>query len=139
MNLKRAIIAGVIVWILLIIFYVASYSFHIIKNAELQANMILCLALIPCARAGAQYYYKKGNQTNGFLLGVVMVFIAIVLDSLITVPVFIIPAGGSHISFFSDPAFWIIAIEYLVVVTVFSFVRKTPNTVAVNSGSLKKY
>ena len=99
------------VWIFVIIFYTASYTIPFISNAELQANIVLCLVLIPCARAGARYYYKNGDHTSGFLLGVVMVVIAMILDSLITVPVFIIPGGGSHLTFFSDPAFWVIALE----------------------------
>jgi hypothetical protein len=98
-------------------------------NADLQANIVLCLVLIPCARAGARYYYKKGARTNGFLLGVVMVFIAMILDSLITVPVFIIPEGGSHLTFFSDPGFWVIAFECFIIVVIYSVVKKDPSPV----------
>jgi magnesium-transporting ATPase (P-type) len=133
MNFKRAIIAGVMVWILVMIFYSASYAFPFISNPDLQANIVLCLVLIPCARAGARYYYKYRDHTNGFLLGVVMVVIAMILDGLITVPVFIIPGGGSHLTFFSDPAFWVIALEYLIVVVVYSVLKKDSKPVIARS------
>ena len=133
MNLKRAIIAAVMVWILVIVFYTASFSVKILGNAELQANLVLCLALIPSARAGASYYYKRGDQANGFLLGLVMVIIAMLLDSLITVPVFVIPNGGSHLTFFSDPGFWVIALEYLIIVVIYSNVKKDPQPIVLNS------
>ena len=44
---------------------------------------------------------------------------AIVLDALITVPVFIIPHGGNHLSFFGDPGFWLIGFEYVTVVAAY--------------------
>jgi hypothetical protein len=128
-NLKRAIIAAVIVWVLVMIFYIASFSMHILGNAALQANIMISLALIPCAKAGASFYYRKRARTNGLLLGAIMVFIAIVLDSLITVPVFIIPEGGSHLTFFSDQGFWVLAFEYFLIVVIYSITKKDPSPV----------
>ena len=44
---------------------------------------------------------------------------AMILDAIITVPLFIIPNGGSHLSFFGDPGFWLIGLEYVSVVAVY--------------------
>lgn len=126
-NLKRAIISAVIVWTLVMVFYIASFSMHILDNAELQANLMISLALIPCAKAGASFYYRTGARTSGLLLGAMMVLIAIILDSLITVPVFFIPEGGSHLTFFSDPGFWVIAFEYFLIVVIYSILKKDPS------------
>ena len=44
---------------------------------------------------------------------------AIVLDAIITVPVFIMPNGGNYLSFFGDPGFWLIGFEYVAVVAAY--------------------
>jgi hypothetical protein len=44
---------------------------------------------------------------------------AMILDACITVPVFIIPNGGDYLSFFGDPGFWLIAVEYISIVAAY--------------------
>ena len=54
--------------------------------------------------------------------------IAAILDAIITVPVFFIPAGGNHYEFFTNPWFWYIALEYLLTVSIYSqFIKKKTN------------
>ena len=89
------------------------------EDPEFQANLVLTLAVIPITIFGANFYYKKGNKTNGFKLGILMFSIAMTLDALITVPLFILPEGGSHFTFFTDPGFWLIAVEYILVVGLY--------------------
>jgi hypothetical protein len=55
-----------------------------------------------------------------------MFAVAIMLDATITVPVLIMPYGGNHISFFTDPGFWLTAVEYVSVVG--STKKKTAKT-----------
>ena len=96
--------------------FIGSFFVPIMSDPEAQANLVLAIAIIPAAMLGARFYYRKGHKTNGFILGGAMFFIAMLLDALITVPVFVIPAGGDHIDFFTDPGFWIIGLEYILAV-----------------------
>ena len=93
----------------------------------MQANLVLAIAIIPAAMLGARFYYRRGLTTNGFVLGTSMFLIAMVLDALITVPVFIIPAGGDYITFFTDPGFWMIGLEYVLAVAAYWRMTKAFN------------
>lgn len=53
-----------------------------------------------------------------------MFLVAMVLDALITVPFLIMPYGGTYLSFFSDPGFWLIAVEYISVVAAYWQIEK---------------
>lgn len=128
MEIKRAILATSIVWVLGVSAYILSHFVKIMDNPELQANVVLTLALIPSAILGTKFYYKNGAHTNGFKLGVFMFLITIGLDALITVPAFVIPAGGDHLSFFSDPGFWIIGLVYILVVILYTGIRSKMRT-----------
>jgi hypothetical protein len=128
MEIKRAIMAAAIVWTLGVTAFILSHYVRLMDNPELQANMVLILVLIPSVILGTKFYYKNGAQTNGFKLGLFMFLITICLDAIITVPVFIIPAGGDHISFFSDPGFWFIGLEYILVVLIYAGFRSKIKT-----------
>jgi len=58
------------------------------------------------------------------MLGVAMFLVAGLLDALITVPVFIIPAGGTYASFFGDPGFWLIGLLYIITVAGYARYRQ---------------
>jgi len=128
MNIRRAIFSAIIIWILGVSAYAASFFFPILEDPELQANLVLTIALIPSVIIGTYFYYKKGFQTNGYRLGVTMFIVAMFLDALITVPLFIIPEGGNHLSFFTDPGFWLIAVEYIIVVAGYWWIRVWPKS-----------
>ena len=119
MHIKSVIISSLLVWLLGLIAYSVSHFIPIMDDSELQANWVLAIAVIPLAGLGAHLYYRKGHQTDGFKLGIAMFLVAMLLDALITVPVFVIPDGGNHLSFFTDLGFWIIALEYIGVVVVY--------------------
>lgn len=119
LNVKHAAISSIIVYILGILAFVGSYFIPIMNDPELQANLILAIAIIPAAYLGAHIYYKKRHGTHGIVLGIAMFSAAIILDAAITVPLFIIPNGGSHLSFFGDPGFWLIGLEYILAVMAY--------------------
>ena len=119
LNLKHAIISSLVVYVLGILAFVGSYFVPVMEDPELQANIVLMAVIIPAAYLGAYLYYRRGNSTHGFVLGSVMFSSAIVLDAIITVPVFIIPNGGNHLTFFGDPGFWLIGFVYVAVVAAF--------------------
>jgi hypothetical protein len=119
LNVKHTAISSIIVYMLGILAYVGSFFIPIMNNPELQANLVLAIAIMPAAYLGAHIYYKKPHGTHGFVLGIAMFVCAIILDAIITVPIFIIPNGGSHLSFFGDPGFWLIGLEYILVVLAY--------------------
>lgn len=119
LKLKQVAISSVVVYIIGITAFVGSYFVTIMDNADQQANFVLMMTIIPAALIGAHIYYRRGYKTNGFLLGTAMFFGAMILDALITVPVFIIPTGGDYMSFFGDLGFWLIAVEYISVVAAY--------------------
>lgn len=123
MKIKHAILIGIIIWSIGILLYSLSYYVPFLENPETQANLVLFVAVMPLVWFGSNFYYKKDNQTPGYLVGLSLLLTAIVLDALITVPLFVLPKGGSHYSFFTDFGFWIIAIEFLLVATLYWYAR----------------
>ena len=121
-NLRKAAISTIIAWTLGVAAFVASYFVPVMDDPDLQANWVLTIAVIPATILGAHLYYRNGYQTHGVLLGSTMFLVTIALDASITVPVFIIPNGGDHLSFFGDPGFWLIGLEYIAVVTGYWFI-----------------
>ena len=72
------------------------------------------------ATVGARYYYADA-AAKGVVLGLFMFTVAGSLDAVITVPLLIMPAGGSYRSFYGDPGFWMIGIEYVAAVALYSY------------------
>ena len=124
MHIKSIIISALIVWTLGVTAFVASYFVPVMPDPDLQANWVLSLVLIPLAALGAHIYYRKGYNTNGFVLGASMFLITMILDAIITVPLFIMPYGGNYISFFMDLGFWLLAVEYISVVAAYWQIEK---------------
>ena len=118
-QIKRMLIAGLIAYTLGVTAFLLSYMIPVMSNPEEQANLVLAIAIVPAAMIGAHYYYRLGPDTNSFLLGASMFVETIFLDAIITVPIFVIPAGGDYISFFTDPGFWIIGLEYVLAVVAY--------------------
>ena len=121
MKTIRAILTGTIVWILGVGVFISSFYIPLIDNLELQSNLALAISLIPLGWLGAKNYYAKYPNTSGIRLSAIMVGTAVLLDALITVPVLIIPVGGSYGSFFGSSSFWLIALEYFLVVLLYSY------------------
>lgn len=120
LNFKHALISSLVVYILGITAYMGSYFVPVMEDQALQANLVLMFAIVPAVLLGSKLYYRRGHTTSGLPLGMVMFLGAMVLDAIITVPLLIMPYGGTHLTFFSDPGFWLIALEYIMVVMVYS-------------------
>lgn len=129
LNLKSALLSGLITYGIGIIYFLGSFAFKLLDNPELQGNIVLSIMIIPAAMLGANHYYSRGHNSPSLLLGVFMFLIAILLDAVITVPFFVIPAGGTYLQFYTDPGFWFIGFEYILAVMAYSrFFRKSDNT-----------
>ena len=93
------------------------------SNPDLVANTVLFCAVPLVATVGARFYYQHA-AAKGVVLGLFMFTVAGSLDAVITVPLLIMPAGGSYRSFYGDPGFWIIGIEYVAAVALYALCAK---------------
>ena len=123
MKTKYAILLGICIWIIAILFYLISYAIPILENPETQANVVLFVVVMPLVWFACSIYYKLDKKTHGLKVGQTMLLTAVALDALITVPFFVMPNGGNHYSFFTSIGFWIIAFEFLVVASLFWYAR----------------
>ena len=123
MRHLRAIGIGIIIWIVGVSVYNVSFYIPILENASQQANMGLFIVVIPLVWFGARQYYRKDSDTNGYWVGLTFFLVAAILDALITVPLFIIPNGGSYYEFFMDLGFWLIGMEFLTTATMYWYVK----------------
>ncbi len=116
MKTTRAIASGIMIWVLIFITFTVMSFIPVIKNSELQQNLILYVLLIPIVIFGAKFYYKKDKVTNGFIIGIIMSATGLLLDAFITVPFIIMPQNGNYTSFFINPLLWITTIEFILIV-----------------------
>jgi hypothetical protein len=123
MKHLRAIGIGIIIWTIGVSVYNLSFYLSIIEDAQQQANMLLFIAVMPLVWFGARHYYKKDTTTHGYWVGQTFFLTATVLDALITVPVFIIPNGGSFYQFFTDVGFWIIGFEFISITVLYWYIK----------------
>jgi uncharacterized membrane protein len=126
MKTFRALLAAGTVWALGVSAFTISYFVPLMNDLDLQANIALSLSLIPLGWLGSRFFYLKYHHPNGFVFGLIMVSTAIILDALLTVPLLILPIGGTYPEFFSAPAFWLIATEYYLVVLLYWWVKVKP-------------
>jgi len=119
----RAIGIGIIIWIIGVSVFTLSSYISILEDAEQQANILLFIAVMPLAWFGTKQYYKKDSNTHGYWVGQTFFLTATVLDALITVPVFIIPNGGSYYQFFTDLGFWLIGFEFISITVLYWYIK----------------
>lgn len=130
MHIVKTLSIGVLIWIIGVSLYSLSFFIPILKDATLQANLILSLGILPVVWFGTKLYYRGKNKAKGYWVGLVFFLIAGSLDALITVPYLIIPDGGNYFDFFTAIGFWLIGIEFILMATLYWYtqVRKTTNT-----------
>ena len=128
MKTLRAALLGVGIWFFAVVFYALSFQFQLLENPEQQANTVLFIVVMPLVWLGSHIYYKKEQTTHGYKVGQVFLITAAVLDAVITVPLFIMPQGGSHLEFFTAPGFWIIAFEMVATAVLYYYIKVYPQT-----------
>lgn len=124
-NNLLSIIYALLAWVIGVSFYLVSFYLPVLKNAEMQANITLAFSIFPAAYLSTTLFYRNGS-IKPISLAIRFVLTATLLDTLFTVPIFVIPAGGSYQSFFSNPSFYLIAAEYFLITILFSkkFINK---------------
>lgn len=133
MKTKRAILTGIFIWIIAISFYYISSNVTFFEDVENLPNTVLFISIMPLVWFGSSYYYKKDTKTHGFMVGQTMLLTAVALDAMITVPLFIIPNGGSYYTFFTDLGFWIIAFEFIAIAVLYYYIKVSPKLRTVNN------
>lgn len=123
MKLVRAIAIGTGIWGLGVGAFVGSFFIPIMEDPELQANLVLFVVVMPLVGLGTRKYYQGDDRTHGLWVGITFFGVAAFLDALITVPLLVVPEGGSHATFFSDPGFWIIGLLFLSIPTLYWYLR----------------
>ena len=113
-----SIVCGMLIWILVVSFYLLSFYLPVLENSELQSNIVLAVAIIPCGSLGTYLFYKKSYRKPS-ILALIFIAVSIVLDRLVSVPLFIIPDGGSFSTFFGEPMFYILVVEFYFIVLYF--------------------
>jgi peptidoglycan/LPS O-acetylase OafA/YrhL len=117
MNLKRAIIGGVLFWIL-IFFEVSLLMFGFNLDQTQFYYHIHYIFLIVFTAFLTKWYFRRKSKKGikqGLLFGLIMLITATILDLIITIPFFIIPDGGTYTSFLFDQM--LLIGELIVIIT----------------------
>jgi hypothetical protein len=77
--------------------------------------------MLNLANESTKLYYKTRSKIHGFVIGIIISKIALLLNIFITVPFFEIPNGRNYQSFFSNPLLWILV--SLNILTVYLYWR----------------
>lgn len=129
MNFIRALFIGILIWIIGVTAFTVFFEIPFLEDSYLQANIGLAIVVPFLVWIGAKMYYRKGALTHGIVTGLIMLTASAALDALITVPMLIIPFGGSYASFFGSLDFWLIAAEFIGVVFLYWLLKiRTVNT-----------
>lgn len=122
MKWLRALSIGALAW--LVIFVEVSITMISLKLSNVTVYFIHYLLLIPISIFLAWFYYQSKDKTNGFLLGIALLISGIVLDLVITVPLFIIPQGGGFYDYFTSSWTTIGFVEMIVIVGLYDLFRR---------------
>ncbi len=119
MKLLKAIGLGIVLWVL-IFFEVSILMFGFKLNPPSMNYYLihyLFLAIISIVLTLIYFSGKKtkGGFFNGILIGIIFIVIGIILDAIITIPLFIIPNGGNYQSFLLD---YYMLIGYLIIIVL---------------------
>jgi RsiW-degrading membrane proteinase PrsW (M82 family) len=114
MNHTRLILTGIIVWALIFVEWSIIIFAPILKDLGNWQWLIHYIVLIPIVWLGASIYYQKKSKVSGLKVGIGMLIVGIILDSLVTVPFFVAPQGETFSSFFLNP-FMLVGFAILLV------------------------
>ncbi len=115
----RSILSGGIVWVMIFSLFLILSLVPLVKDSLTAQGVTVMVLVIPFSLLAALFYYRKGAASNGLVVGIIMVLTALFLDSVITVPLLIIPAKGSYVTFYSDPLLWILIAENFLVIFLY--------------------
>ena len=115
MKWSRAISVGILVWIL--IFLEVSFFKLFLGLEGAQQLVIHYFFLLIFGLLAAWMYYRTRDHINGFLVGLSILLIGIIIDLIVTVPFF------TGLDFFLDPFLWAGFLELVVVIGLYDLFR----------------
>ena len=121
MNYLRAILAGIIVWVCVVITFTILEIVPIIKDSLNLQTFIITVLIIVYACIGARFYYTRAEKKLGLRVGLIMSVTAITLDILLFVPLVEIPKGNTCQGFLSNPLLW--TLSCINAITVFLYLK----------------
>ncbi len=128
MYTLRGVISGFLLWIL--IFVEISITSVGLKMSESSVWLTHYILLVPFTLLCSWLYYRSKDKLNGLAVGLFFLLIGIILDFIITVPFFIIPQGGSYLSYFYDPKLFVGFLVVLIISGVYDLFRKKDKVAA---------
>lgn len=127
MKLLKAIGLGIVLWVL--IFFEVSilmFGFKLTTGMTYYIIHYLFLAIVSIVLTLIYFGGKKTNRgfLTGFLVGIIFIVVGFILDAAITIPLWIIPQGGSYQSFFLN---YYMLIGYLIIMVLAGIVGAVKN------------
>lgn len=104
MNIKRAIKAGIMLWILIFVLWSIIMFMPYLKDHLNIQYLVWWIVEVVLVLLLAKWYFKqrKPNTKEGFLLGIILLVCGTILDLIITVPLFV----KSYGEFYGDWRMW---------------------------------
>ena len=121
MNFKRSILFGGLLWILVFVWWSIMMFVPGLKDMQTLQYIIHYILLIIAASLITGSYYKSKEKINGFVLGLIFLVVGIVLDAIITVPLFTSAQGTGHMEFFFAP---LMLLGYLILVVTVGITKQ---------------
>jgi len=119
MRFGKAIWLGILLWIF--IFIEISITMIGLGLSDFAVWAIHYVLLIPVVILIARNYYGSKDRVNGFVLGLVIVVVGIILDAIVTVPLF---GSGDYGTYYSQGTLWVGIFEAIVICGVYDILRK---------------
>lgn len=117
MNFKRALGMGALIWVFTFVVISIVMFLPWFKESNLRIMMAWWVVEIPVVLLLAKWYFKqrRPNLKEGFLAGLVALLVGVVLDSIITVPLFV---QADYVKFYGNWTLYIGYAEFLVLSTL---------------------
>jgi hypothetical protein len=129
MNLLRAIISGTMVWTMIFSSFIIAYYIPALKDSLTLQGLVIGVLILPFASLGSRFYFKKEKKSGALPVALIMALTAAILDAIFTVPFIEIPLNGrGYFEFFTDPLFWVLISEIILVVYLYWKIKIKPIT-----------
>ncbi len=122
MKWVRGLLIAALIWFA--IFIEISVTMVALKLSPLATYITHYILLIPIVFFCAGLYYRTKDKTRGFFVGLYFLVIGIILDMIITVPLFIMPQGGNYMSYFSEIYLLAGFVESVALVAIYDVIRR---------------
>ncbi|MEI6058669.1 MAG: DUF5367 family protein [archaeon] len=122
MKWLRGLLIAALIWLL--IFIEISVTMIGLKLTNQTSWIIHYIFLVPIVFFCTGLYYRTKDKTKGFFLGLYFLAVGIILDMIVTVPMFIIPQGGNYMTYFSNLYMLAGFVESVILVSVYDVIRR---------------